>query len=210
MVGRNVTFVSKAATGLQPAAAKINGMRRQDDGSSDTSLTTNFEGPYDSLKCRSCISPIISDTVDSAVVTDNNQDHHGHKNKRRKHHHYTATEQQGPAPPQRPSSHHRRTSSGKDAAAPKRYHQYVTHYAIQLEIFDDSKDLNGGGSSSSTSVEANLLGLTKAEVRQQRQAAQTGQQGTSQEESEHARQQEDDDEMASETTEGTAPVTAVG
>lgn len=212
MVGRNVTFVNKAAAArLPPSAPKANSVRRPDDGSSDTSLTTNFEGPYDSLKCRSCISPIISDTVDSAVVTDTNQEHHGHKSKRRKHHHHSTADQQTVSSQRTSGLLHRRVSAAKDSATQKRYQHYITHYAIQLEIFDDSKELNGGGSSSSTSVEANLLGLTKAEVRQQRCAAQAGQHGTSQEESEQARQQqEDDDEMASETTEGTAPVTAVG
>jgi hypothetical protein len=211
MLGRNVTFVNKCAAVGLPPSSKANVMRKQDD-SSDTSLTTNFEGSYDSLKCRSSISPIISDSVDSAVITDNNQEPHSHKSKRRKHHHHSTADQQANAAAARSiSHHHRRTSAGKDPATPKRYQQYITHYAIQLEIFDDSKELNGGASSSSTSIEANLLGLTKAEVRQQREAAQAaGQQGTSQEESEQARQQDDDDEMASETTEATAPVTAVG
>lgn len=217
MVGRNVTFVNKSGSGGLPpsASSKVSAMRKQDGGSTDTSLTTNFEGTgsYDSLKCRSSISPILSDTLDSAVVTDNNQEPHGHKNKRRKHHHHGGADQQGPAQaPRLNNHHHRRASAGKDSAPPKRCLpvECVTHYAIQLEIFDDSQELNGGASSSSTSIEANLLGLTKAEVRQQRLAAQTGQQGTSQEESEQVRQQDDDDEMASETTEGTAPVTAVG
>ncbi|CAB9509086.1 expressed unknown protein [Seminavis robusta] len=226
MVGRNVTFVTKtgpAGSSLPPAAAAsapaVHSMRKLDDGSSDTSLTSNFEGPFDFLKCRSSISPILSDTIDSAVVTDTNQEPHSHKNKRRKHHHHHhhgSTEQQGSANASmsggHPHNHLRRGLSSKDSVMiPKRYQQCITHYAIQLELFDDSKELNDESkSSSSTSVEANLLGLTKAELRRQRQAAQTGQHGTSQEESEQRQQQEDDDEMASETTEGTAPVTAVG
>ena len=209
MVGRNVTFVTKAgvAAALPPAnGSTATNMRTQDDGSSAASHTSNFEGPFDFVKCRSSISPIISDTNDAATVTDNNQESHNHKNKRRKHHHNNADQQVG--------HHARRSQWGKDSTMPKRIHEGITHYAIQLELFDDSKGLNDKGSmsSSATSVEANLLGLTKEGLRQQRQAAGTGgQHGASQEDTE-IRQHDDEDEMASETTDAevTIAVTAVG
>jgi hypothetical protein len=222
MVGRNVTFVNRfgqANWGLPPAGASssiaANGMRKLDDGSSDASLTTNFEGSFDSIKCRASISPIVSDNVDHAVVTDS-QDYGGQKNKRRKHHNYhVGADQQGSTAAARTGAHHhhqRQAHPGKDSLIPKRHQQFVTHYAIQLEHFDDSKELNDKGSicSSFASVEANLLGLTKEELRRQRQAAQAGEHGTSQGDLEQRQQQNEDDEVASETTEETAPVTAVG
>ena len=225
MVGRNVTFVNRSGPlngglnpGVAPSSLAADGMRRLDTGSSDTSLTSYFEGPFDSLKCRASISPIISDTIDSAVVTDTNQDPYCQKSKRRKLHHHvngSADQQASTATAWSGGHHHhhpRRIHASKDSQLPKRYQHYVTHYAIQLELFDDSKELNDKGSMSSSSIsyEANLLGLTKEELRRQRQAAQAGERGTSQEESEQRLRQDEDFEMASETTEGTAPVTAVG
>jgi hypothetical protein len=196
MVGRNVTFVNK--TGTAGATASLPTARMQNDyGSSDTSQTSKYEGPFEALACRASISPILSDTVDSVVVSDSNGDPHGHKNKRRKQQHHNVHEQQLSS-----EHHHRRPHAVK---------QCVTHYAIQLEFFDDSKELNWDSLSSTSSVEANLLGLTKAELRRQQEVAQGGANETSQEEAEERRRREEEEEgIASETTEATVPVTAVG
>jgi len=209
MVGRNVIISKPAESG-----AATHG------GSSNISAATSYFSevstnvPYDFVKCRSSISPIISDSADYGVVTDNNQDPHGHKSKRRKHHHHGPSDQQAAAAVVRSGNHHhRRLHNGKDATNPRRYQEFVTHYVIQLELYDESQELNGKGSTSasSTSVEANLLGLTKEEVRRQRQVARGGEHATSQEESEQ-RHDDEDEEMASETTENETleAVTAVG
>ena len=212
MVGRNVSFVNRA--GGSGASIPLPGMQN-DYGSSDMSLTSKYEGPFDMVACRASISPILSDYIETGVVTDtNNQDFHEHNNKRRKHHH-TGHDQQKPGAVPNIGHHHRRSFVNKvDSAALKRYHQHLTHYAIQLEIFDDRKELNRDLlSSSSTSVEANILGLTKGEYRRQREVAQGGtgaNTATSREGSEARQHLDEDDDMASETTEATAPVTAVG
>lgn len=210
LLGRNVTFVNAAPTGGSTAAGLRHGLRKRCDGSSDTSITSNFDGPLEYVACRISISPIVSDAIDSAIVTDTNQDPHSHKSKRRKHHHNSNEQLSGAAASWLLGSQHRRTFSSKDSTLPKRYQQFVTHYVIQLEPLDSEKDLNGKESlsSRSTSVEANLLGLTKSELRRQREAAQGGTTGTSHGETEQP--PEDEEEIASETTEATVPVNAIG
>ena len=83
----------------------------------------------------------------------------------------------------------------------------VTHYAIQLEIFDESKSLNGTNSISSASVAADLLGLNREQMRRQREAV--GIVAAPDEEAE-SRQANLEDEEVSETTEAVEAVTAVG
>lgn len=187
MLGRNVIFITKAGVAAAlPPSASANGI----SGQEDTNSATTCQSPFEALKCRSSLSPIISDTADAAAVTDNNQEPHSHKGKRRKSHHHGGVEHQGPAA----GVHHSRRPLPKRNAEGA-----ITHYAIQLEVFDESKELNGSNSLSSTSVAAGLLRINKEQLRRQREVA-----GIDEEAELH---QPNDDEVDSETTEA---VTAVG
>ena len=165
--------------------------------------SNSSRSPFEAVKCRSSISPIISHTTDAAAVTDTNQEPHNHKGKRRKSHH-GSVEQQGSVS----VAHHSRRQHGT-AQMPKRIPEgtVVTHYAIQLEIFDESKSLNGTNSISSASVAADLLGLNREQMRRQREAV--GIVAAPDEEAE-SRQANLEDEEVSETTEAVEAVTAVG
>jgi len=195
MVGRNITIVARAglSAALPAAAADVKSVREHDDPNVETSQMRFFVGPFDCVKCRASISPIVSAYPEAITTTNtNHQEPHVYKSKRRKHHHGHG-------------SLHPNTGSYSDSTVPRQDHRGITHYAIQIDLVDDSKELNEkrSCSTSSTSVEANLLGLSKAELLRQRQASNPGRQPELQV------AQQDDDGMASETTEGTVAVTVV-
>jgi hypothetical protein len=152
MVGRNVTIIKDAA----PSGGTALG---GEAGSTDTSLTSSFEGSANQVTCQISIAPVVSasSAMDASTVLDS-MNSEMHKSKRRKHH---------PGLEQVPE--------GKEVYAHHRRHphrQLVTHYVLQLVEGESGKHESLGSlSSNSTSVEARLLGLTKAELDNQRLAA---------------------------------------
>jgi hypothetical protein len=220
MVGRNVKVLQSSVTPK----------RSQEEGSNGSSISSSYEGPYHFVACTMTISPVVSSPEAysvAAVVTDKEKggDHqhhkskrsdkdqescHQHKAKRRKHHHH---HQHGDNLLQH---HPHRQDHSFDQ---KR--QLISHYVIQLEAIDgDSRKIGtmASQSSASTAVEANMLGMTKTEVRQQRMRALALQQKAALEGNEQDGQNgeqegddDDDEEMESEEiSESRQHVSAIG
>jgi hypothetical protein len=171
LVGRNVKVVK----------ASMSVKRNQDEGSNaGSSITSSSDSYQNFMPCTMSISPVVSspEAFSSAVVTDREKaeephhhkskriekdqpDCHHHKAKRRKHHHQQHSEvvlHQNPF---------RENYPMKEIA--KRH--LITHYVIQLEAFDGDFKKFGtmeSQSSASTTFEAQMHGMTKAEVRRQR------------------------------------------
>jgi hypothetical protein len=122
MLGRNVTVTSPSAPSKK---------RSCEEGSNGSSITSN-EGSFQFLKYNMSISPIVSspEAFNVEVTTENDLDCHHHKTKRRKHH----------------------PSNDALQAAGHRKRQFVTHFVIQLEMFDDSGKFRGNASQSSAST----------------------------------------------------------
>ena len=86
----------------------------------------------------------------------------------------------------------------------------ITHYVIQLEPFEGAVQKLGGiesHSSTSTTVEAHILGLTKSELRRQRMRTAPPlplQDGTDRP------AENDEDELESDSSEQREPVSAIG
>lgn len=108
MLGRNVRV-----TNPPPAVKK----RSREEGSNDSSITSSNEGSFQFLKYNMSISPIVSspESFNVEITTEKDRDSHHHKAKRRKHHPYSDAIQ---------TPGHRKR-------------QFITHYVIQLEKFDD-------------------------------------------------------------------------
>lgn len=108
MLGRNVTV-----TNPPPTIKK----RSREEGSNGSSITSSNEGSFQFLKYNMSISPIVSspESFNVEITTEKDRDSHHHKAKRRKHHPYSDALQ----------------------APGHRKRQFVTHYVIQLEKFDD-------------------------------------------------------------------------
>ena len=172
MLGRNVKV-------FKPAASI---KRSQEEGSNGSTMTSSYDGPSQVVACTMSISPVVSspEAYSAAVVTDREKggEHHHHykharsdkdqdsshqhKAKRRKHHHH---HQHGDGHIEQQEYYY----SNSPNEIPKR--QLITHYVIQLDVFDgDFRKLGGmeSPSSVSTTLEANMLGMTKAEVRRYR------------------------------------------
>ncbi|CAJ1955365.1 unnamed protein product [Cylindrotheca closterium] len=131
MVGRNVTASNPSTPSKK---------RSREEGSNGSSITSNNEGSLQFLKHNMSISPIVSspESFNVDTTTEKDLDGHHHKTKRRKHH---------------PSNDALQTGHRK--------RQFVTHFVIQLEKFDDSGKFPGNASQSSAS--------TKPENKRQRQ-----------------------------------------
>jgi hypothetical protein len=152
MVGHNVTITKDAPPSGTTA---ISAFRNRGEGS--------FDASNHMVPCQISIAPVVaashSHSVDTAAVSDMESA------KRRKHH--PGLEQEA----------HRRNNEGKEVTTHHRRHphrQLVTHYVLQLESLEGKAGKHeslGSLSSSSTSVEARLVGLTKAELDRQRLAA---------------------------------------
>ena len=86
----------------------------------------------------------------------------------------------------------------------------ITHYVIQLENYDSMQKFGGleSQSSTSTTVEANILGLTKSELRRQR--LRTSETMPPPENINRPLEDQEDEEMESESTDPKDPVTAIG
>lgn len=152
IVGRNVTVmeVNGIAAGQSPA--------RRDEDSNGTSLTSSCkEEQYQSLPCRVSIAPIVSsdNSLSIGAPIHKETDPH-HIEKRAKHHH--GTEQSTPV----------------NSETHKKYSplQLVSHFVIQLQPQSEGLDKNDSLESlslNSTSVEAQLLGLSKDGLRNQQE-----------------------------------------
>ena len=199
MIGRNVSITKPSMS----AAA-----RNREDGSvgSASAASNGLEGGHNMLACSMSVSPVVSSPEAfnvAAVVTDKGEDNYHHKSKRRKHHHHSDA-QQGSA-----AEHHqsRRNHMLREVSMHRRRH-LITHFVIQLEPFEGGFRQNGAidsHSSTSTTLEANILGLTKSELRRQRLRA--NQANTHLDDRQQA---EDNDNIESESTDPKEPVTAIG
>ena len=88
----------------------------------------------------------------------------------------------------------------------------ITHYVIQLEPFEGGLKQIGtpdSQSSTSTTVEANILGLTKSELRRQRLRMAPLAQGHV-DDSVRQQGEDNDEDIESESSDPKEPVTAIG
>ena len=201
MLGRNVTVMKQVnANGTE--------LRSREEGMSNGSIiTSGYDGPYhmDTIAVMG-VSPVVSspEAFTAAVVTDKDQDSQHHKTKRRKHHHHGDSQQSNATHHQ-----HRRNNLMREGSVHRKRH-LITHYAIQLELYEGKFRKFGGlesHSSTSTAVEAHMLGLTKSELRKQQTRGPALQ---AQAEDGSDRLPDDDDEMESESSEPREPVAAIG
>jgi hypothetical protein len=187
MVGRDVTITKEAA----PAGGTTLSAYH------DTSLASSFDKSTNQVSCQISIAPVVSasSAMDKSTVLDS-MDSETHKSKRRKHH---GLEQEP----------HRLHDEGREVYVHHRRHphrQLVTHYVIQLEELGGKLSKHeslDSLSSSSASVEARLVGLTKAELESQHVAANIP--------LAHAEPDvPDDEEYEDESTATIQPVAAIG
>ena len=198
LVGKNVSFIPDGTPRVAAAAAANAGVR--DEGSHDTSLTGSFEGhPF--IRCQTSVAPVVSSVtcLESMVVSDREGSIH-QKAKRRKLHGAPEAEAQ-----RKPHAHAPKesTTSHRKHALPLR----TTHFIIQLQPLVSGKQGSEESlSSNSTSVEARLLGISKAELLAQRQTVHTSKAILHESDALQA----DDDAAASESTGTREPVSTVG
>jgi hypothetical protein len=203
MVGRNVSVPNKEGGSAVGAGIDMDlGMgEARGNGSSINS---------GALACSMSVSPVVSSPeAIAAVVTDKDQDNHSHKSKRRKYHHHSDSQQQAG------NNHHqhRRNFLMREVSLNRKKH-LITHYVIQLEPFEGTFRKFGSlesHSSSSTTAEAHILGLTKSELRRQRMRNQVAR-APAPEDLYRPPDEEvnDGDEMESESSSAREPVTAIG
>ena len=195
MLGRNVTVT-------KPSAAPQ--MRNREGVSNGSSITSGYDGPYHAVPCSMSVSPVVSspEAFNVAVVTDKDQDNHHHKTKRRKHHHHSDSQQLA-------SNAHRRLFLMREVSMHRKRH-LITHYVIQLDTFEGNFRKLESHSSTSTTVEAHILGLTKSELRRVRTNTQVAAPPAPAEGTDRPLGEEEDDEMESEFSEPREPVTAIG
>lgn len=188
MLGKKVTIVQGSPSRLAALAS-----RARDEGSSSTGRAGAYEG-Y--ITCRSSIAPVVSNPapVDSAVVSDTGKECSLHaKGKRRK---LSAADEDA----------HRKHANNSVDHVKHFQQQMVTHYAIQLHQLEAGlkHESAESWSSHSTSVEARLLGLSKAELHGQRMVVRQ-----SENREEHLAEDEGT-AMGSESSATKEPVSAVG
>lgn len=201
MLGRNVTVMKQVNTNGPEMKSREEGM------SNGSSITSGYDGPYH-IPCSMGVSPVVSspEAFTDAVVTDKDQHNHHHKTKRRKHHHHSDSQQSNATHHQ----HHRNNLMREVYVHRKRH--LITHYVIELELYEGTFRKFGGlesHSSTSTTVEAQMLGLTKSELRRQRTRG-PALQAQAEDGSDRLPDDEDDDEMESESSEPREPVAAIG
>lgn len=170
MVGRNI----KVFKSMVPAKKSQTKEERSND---DSSITSNFDGTYQSVACTMCVSPVVSSPEAYHVVTDRDQsshhydtkrsekdhDSHLHKAKRKKHHHHYQAELS-----QHVHLPHRRPHMMKEIAFHNRP-QLVSHYVIQLEPFDSiMSNVGMMESSTSTTFDGRKLGVSKNDMTSER------------------------------------------
>lgn len=227
LLGQNFSILTSPGT-LQS--------KSREEGSNGSSITSNCDGTYRNITCKlsmnsfvsmpvnfnateqthnsviSCmlgsigVSPVVSSPEAFAVVTDKDQESHHHKPKRRKHHQSD--------PPNQTSPHHqqpRRNFLHREVSIHRKRH-LITHYVIQLEPLEGGTRKLGSlesQSSTSTTVEAQMLGVTKSELRLQRGRG-LAESASRMVGNEPALEESDDDVMDSESSNPHEAVTAVG
>ncbi|KAL3924388.1 MAG: hypothetical protein SGILL_001078 [Bacillariaceae sp.] len=203
MLGRSVTI--KTPTPMK---------KSKDEGSNaGSSIASKYGGTQHYIPCTMSISPVVSSTEAYTVVTDRerSEEHQHHKHKRDEkdpeasHHHKT----------KRRKNHHHQHGEELVQQNPFRgnQHHLITHYCIQVEPFDE-KNVRAAESqsSASTTVEAQMLGMTKAELRRQRMNAAALQEISNNAHGNDGTQDEDDDEEmeSEEISETQQHVSAIG
>jgi hypothetical protein len=155
MVGRNVTVFSSTLVSGQASDG-----RREED-SNNTSISSSYEGEKPPILCWICIAPIVSSSKLLHVTANRDSESPHQREKRTKHYHGAS----GPS---------LQGFDAADAPSQKKYLplQHVSHFVIQLLPSVQDAAINENGmeslSSNSTSVEAQLLGLSKEELHKQR------------------------------------------
>lgn len=186
-------------------------MRSREEGMCNgSSITSGYNGPYHMVPCSMGVSPVVSspEAFTAAVVTDKDQDNHHHKTKRRKHPHHSDSQQSNATHHQ-----HRRNNLMREAPVHRKRHFLITHYVIQLELYETTLRKFGGlesHSSTSSTVEAHMLGLTKSELRRQRTRGAALQAQAEDGSGRPPGDDEDDDDMESESSVPREPVAAIG
>jgi hypothetical protein len=232
-----INLNAKSLLGQEVAIAKPSGTEQPSRGrvedSNTSSIASNPEGSYRRVACKfphntilrvyesidtassqHClrfigtmgVSPVVSSPEAFAVITDKDQESHHHKSKRRKHHQGDSPDQMSPHQ-QQP----RRSFLHREISIHRKRH-LITHYVIQLEPFDgDSRKLNSLASQSSTSttVKAQMLGVTKSELRLERGRG-LAESATQVAGNEPVQEESDDGVMDSESSNPHEAVTAVG
>jgi len=197
LLGQNFSILTSPGT-LQS--------KSREEGSNGSSITSNCDGTYRNITCSIGVSPVVSSPEAFAVVTDKDQESHHHKPKRRKHHQSD--------PPNQTSPHHqqpRRNFLHREVSIHRKRH-LITHYVIQLEPLEGGTRKLGSlesQSSTSTTVEAQMLGVTKSELRLQRGRG-LAESASRMVGNEPALEESDDDVMDSESSNPHEAVTAVG
>jgi hypothetical protein len=194
MLGRDVTVANIFA---------MEKKRSHEEGSNGSSIMSSHNGPSVFVTSNMSVSPVVSspEAFDVAVVTDKDQDIQHHKTMRRKHHHHTESQQSTTGHHQ-----HRRIYMMREPSTHRKRH-LITHYVIQLEQFDGTtgKFGNASQSSTSTTVEAHILGMTKSELRGLRLRTSAAAMPPPEDDI-----NSEDDEMESESTDPKEAVTAIG
>lgn len=155
MLGRNV----KVFKSMLPMK------RSQEEGSKGGSIASSYDGTYNFVGCTMSISPVVSspEIYMNTTMTSKEKKVEGHHNKMKRNEKEHDSHQQK----SKRRKHHTMTEIMHN-----RKRQVISHYAIQLEPHQwdltKSDAERGSHSSLSTDIEARMLGLTKAEVRQQR------------------------------------------
>jgi hypothetical protein len=127
----------------------------------DVEPCCSHEQPTRYITCKASIAPIVSslEVGVSSHTNDIEQGSHQQKLKNKKHDAYLEPDADG------------RSFLKVDPVHLRRHHHpaRVTHFVVQVcDICDDEQDFADSLSTSSTSVEARLLGLTKDKVKAQR------------------------------------------
>jgi len=194
IVGRNVTVINNGCEapmeeGAASGAASKSGAQKRHEESNTTSLTSgSCQDGQDRkpISCRVSIAPIVSASTAmnycNGLVSDREAEVAHPKGKRAKHHHSVGTAAAAPGATEQHhlDSQHRNKSLPLGETSATAHHrnkayqplQFVTHFVIQLQA--QGEETNEGSmaslSSNSASVEARMLGLSKEQVQQQRNA----------------------------------------
>lgn len=135
MLGRNVTVSN-------PPSSMEEKRHREEGGSNGSSISSSNGGSFHFFRCNMSISPVVSsqESFNVELVAEKDRDGHHHKTKRRKHHPYGDAMQ----------------------ACGHRKRQFITHYVIQLEKFDEKIGKYRGNTSQSSAS----ISLEKKRLRQ--------------------------------------------
>lgn len=178
MVGRKVTVISKNDNYLEISTDNVTGSggEASNHGTSLASTCSGIDGDREPFPCQISIAPITSAVaLNHAIDRETAFSLHSLQNcKRAKHHHDSAEEQlETDDAAQRVGRSVTKAASVPSHRKGNQTLQMVTHYVIQLhphgvESYEGSME---SISSNSASVEARLLGLSKEQLQQQRDAA---------------------------------------